>query len=312
MSNKKDSLGDKIGDLMTQKQKSKDDLGNRMKEFYEDRFRYKLPRRTNVLIRIDGKAFHTYTRGLNKPYDGGLMEDMNETTKYLCENIQGAKMGYVQSDEISILITDYDDISTSAWFDNNIQKMCSIAASLATAQFNKLRMIRIANRSVQTGDSKSLPDHVDNFIYPTLALFDARIFIIPHVDEVVNYFIWRQQDATRNSISMAAQSQFSHGTLNGVKCEQMQEMLFTEKGINWNDYPVRFKRGAAVIKEKQFFKKLSNDKVPGTLISYEDYLEASKNQDFTAYERAGWKIDTEIPIFTQEKEYIVRLMPGKN
>ena len=297
---------------MTQKQKSKDDLGTRMKEFYENRYRTFLPRRTNVLIRIDGKAFHAYTRGLNKPYDDGLMEDMNETTKYLCENIQGAKMGYVQSDEISILITDYDDISTSAWFDNNIQKMCSIAASLATAQFNKLRMIRIAKRSARDGDSKSLPDHVDNFIYPTLALFDARIFIIPHIDEVVNYFIWRQQDATRNSISMAAQSQFSHSTLNGVKCDKMQEMLFTEKGINWDKYPTRFKRGAAVIRSKQYFKKLAADKGPGNLVTYEEYLEASKQQDIVTYDREGWKIDTEIPIFTQEKEYIVRLMPGKN
>jgi len=111
---------------------TKDSLGDRMKSFYEDRFRLQLPRRTNILIRIDGKAFHTYTKGLNRPYDTDLMDDMNETTKFLCENIQGAKMGYVQSDEISILITDYDDIDTQGWFDYNLQKMCSISASLAT------------------------------------------------------------------------------------------------------------------------------------------------------------------------------------
>ena len=286
----------------------KDSLGDRMKEFYENRYRTFLPRRTNVLIRIDGKAFHTYTRGLNKPYDDGLMEDMNETTKYLCENIHGAKMGYVQSDEISILITDYDDISTSAWFDNNIQKMCSIAASLATAKFNQLRMARTTWYGSDTAGSLD-QDDIENF---KLALFDARIFIIPHIDEVVNYFIWRQQDATRNSISMAAQSQFSHSTLNGVKCDKMQEMLFTEKGINWDKYPTRFKRGAAVIKSTQYFKKMATDKGPGTIISYEEYQEASKQQDLVTYERDGWKIDTEIPIFTQEKEYIVRLMPGKN
>ena len=122
--------------------KSKDSLGDRMKSFYEDRTRTYLTRRNNILIRIDGKAFHTYTRGLNKPYDQGLLDDMNETTKYLCENIQGAKMGYVQSDEISIWLTDYDTKDTSAWFDYNLQKMCSIAASLATAKFNQLRMAR--------------------------------------------------------------------------------------------------------------------------------------------------------------------------
>jgi tRNA(His) guanylyltransferase len=120
----------------------KDQLGDRMKDFYEDRTRYKLARRTNTIIRIDGKAFHTYTKGLQRPFDQGLMEDMDKTTEYLCQNIQGAKFGYVQSDEISILITDYDDIDTHAWFDGNLQKMASIAASLATAKFNQLRIMR--------------------------------------------------------------------------------------------------------------------------------------------------------------------------
>ena len=121
---------------------SKDSLGTRMKENYENRTRYLLPRRTNIIIRIDGKAFHSYTKGLDRPIDQGLTDDMNETTKYLCENIQGAKFGYVQSDEISILITDYEDITTDGWFDNNLQKMCSISASMATAKFNELRLKR--------------------------------------------------------------------------------------------------------------------------------------------------------------------------
>ena len=154
------------------KTNSKDNLGDRMKDLYEDRFRYKLPRRTNVIIRIDGKAFHTYTKGLNRPYDVALMEDMDETTKYLCENIQGAKIGYVQSDEIRILLTDYDDISTSAWFDYNLQKMCSIAASLATAKFNDLRRSRFEDQ--RGGFMKP----------PSLAMFDARVFVIPYEEEV--------------------------------------------------------------------------------------------------------------------------------
>jgi tRNA(His) guanylyltransferase len=267
----------------------KDALGDRMKDFYEDRFRIKLPRRSNVIMRIDGKAFHTYTRGLKKPFDEGLMEDMDETTKYLCENIQGAKIGYVQSDEISILITDYDELSTSAWFDYNIQKMCSIAASLATAKFNELRRERFV-------------DQRGGFMRPPgLALFDARIMVIPYDEEVVNYFIWRQQDATRNSISMAAQSMYSHSELNGKKAADMQEMIF-QKGVNWNDYPTRFKRGSAVIKVKEFFKRPKGSKAKGSKIDSTEFIRASR-EEFDVYERTKWQA-VETPIFSQEKAFL--------
>ncbi len=184
-----------------------------MKDFYEDRTRFKLARRTNTIIRIDGKAFHTYTKGLERPFDLGFMEDMNKTTEYLCQNIQGAKFGYVQSDEISILITDYDDISTHAWFDGNLQKMASIAASLATAEFNRLRLIRKMNTTVATAGSI-----LEQFKH---AMFDARVFQIPYQEEVLNYFIWRQQDATRNSISSVAQSLYSTKELHGKKTNEM-------------------------------------------------------------------------------------------
>jgi tRNA(His) 5'-end guanylyltransferase len=139
----------------------KDELGDRMKEFYEDRTRFKLVRRTNTIIRVDGKAFHTYTKGLKRPFDQGLMDDMDATAEFLCQNIQGAKFAYVQSDEISILITDYDDISTHAWFDGNLQKMSSIAASLATARFNQLRMARSAKNGVYYEDKETNYAYLD-------------------------------------------------------------------------------------------------------------------------------------------------------
>ena len=120
---------------------NKDNLGDRMKG-YEDTFRYYLPKKTNLILRIDGKAFHSYTKNCKRPFDDNLMDDMNQTAIKLCEEIQGAKLAYVQSDEISILITDYDDIKTSAWFDNNLQKIVSVSASIATAEFNKQRTIR--------------------------------------------------------------------------------------------------------------------------------------------------------------------------
>jgi tRNA(His) guanylyltransferase len=263
----------------------KDALGDRMKDYYEDRTRIKLPRRTFTIIRIDGKAFHTYTRGLNKPFDDGLIEDMNETTAYLCKGIQGAKLGYVQSDEISILLTDFDDITTHAWFDNNLQKMASIAASMATAKFNQLRMQRA---TWEGNDIEGMLDHDDIESFK-LATFDARVFQIPFVDEVQNYFIWRQQDATRNSISSVAQSLYSHKELNGKKTDEMQEMIF-QKGINWNDFDFRKKRGAVI------------GRVPVIM----NNIELGKT-----YTRNKWRV-VETPIFTQDKEFIKSFLPIKN
>ena len=257
----------------------KDNIGDRMKSFYEDRTRYQLTRRTNTIIRIDGKAFHTYTKGLQRPFDQGLMEDMNKTTEYLCQNIQGAKFGYVQSDEISILITDYDDIDTHAWFDGNLQKMASIAASLATAKFNQLRIMRHMENAMIFLEQ----EHIEEF---KMAHFDARVFQIPYQEEVINYFIWRQQDATRNSISSVAQSLYSAKELHGKKTSDMQEMIF-QKGINWNDYSPREKRGSVICK---FGEILTNDKGE-------------------KYTRSKWKADPETPIFSQDKGYLRWRMP---
>jgi tRNA(His) guanylyltransferase len=251
-----------------------DALGDRMKEFYEDRTRIKLPRRTFTIIRIDGKAFHTYTKGLQRPFDQGLIDDMNETTAYLCKNIQGAKFGYVQSDEISLVLTDFDDLGTHAWFDNNLQKMVSVAASMATAKFNQLRMSRACSYS------QLEKDYIDEF---KLAMFDARAFQIPFIDEVKNYFIWRQQDAVRNSISSVAQSLYSTKELHGVKTDQMQELIF-QKGINWNDYDFRMKRGAVIGK-----------------------VEVTITNDNGTFTRNKWQvIDT--PIFTQDPFFLAGLL----
>lgn len=263
-----------------------DALGDRMKEFYEDRTRIKLPRRTYTIIRIDGKAFHTYTKGLERPFDQGLIEDMNATTAYLCKNIQGVKFGYVQSDEISLVLTDFDELGTHAWFDNNLQKMVSVAASMATAEFNRLRLIRACN--------DIMGDYVENLLTENeiqkfkMAEFDARAFQIPFIDEVKNYFIWRQQDAVRNSISSVAQSLYSTKELHGVKTDQMQEMIF-QKGINWNDYDFRMKRGAVIGRVEII----------------------TKNEKGT-FTRNKWQvIDT--PIFTQDPFFLTGLLnPSKN
>ena len=224
----------------------RDELGDRMKKNYENRTRILLPRRTYTIIRIDGKAFHTYTRGCERPFDAGLIADMNATAEYLCKNIQGAKIGFVQSDEISILMTDFDKLDTDAWFDGNIQKIVSVAASMATAKFNRLRLIRQFNSPMVMYNGDAVLSIIDA---RKLAEFDARTFTIPMKTEVMNYFIWRQQDTVRNSISSVAQSLYSSKQLNGKNMSEQQEMIF-QKGINWNDYDSTLKRGRFVFKEK--------------------------------------------------------------
>ncbi len=211
-----------------------DALGDRMKDFYESRTKVRLQRRTYTIIRIDGKAFHSFTKGFERPFSNNLMNLMDETAAAICANIQGAKMAFVQSDEISILITDFDKLTTDAWFDGNLQKMSSVAASLATGFFNS--KLNLPSNSYKEADGR-------------IAFFDARVFQLPTKTEVENYFIWRQQDCTRNSISSVAQFLYSPKELNGKSSNEQQEMIF-QKGINWNDYDAGCKRGRIIFKEE--------------------------------------------------------------
>lgn len=274
----------------------KDSLGDRMKHNYEDRFRYSLPRRTYTMIRVDGKAFHTYTRGLERPFDIGLIEDMDATAAFLCKNIQGAKLAYVQSDEISVLVCDFDDISTDAWFDGNVQKMASVAASLATSEFNRLRMARFLREYDKIPGKIEMSDVLEILGSSiSQANFDARVFQIPSRIEVMNYFIWRQQDATRNSISSVAQSLYSHKELEGKSSDAKQEMIF-QKGTNWNDFTPREKRGGVI--EKVTY--LNGEKYKSRLlpeIGDKDVL------------RRKWE-SVECPVFTQDTYFLGVRIPS--
>lgn len=233
-----------------------DDLGTRMKEFYEKPYQTKLTRRTPVVIRIDGKAFHTFTRGFQKPFDNILIKTMQETTKYLCENIQGCVFGFTQSDEITLILIDYQKLDSSAWFDYEVQKICSISASMATMAFNKFFAENVKHWALISGremfealtlEQRITYEHTLNNAVEKGAMFDARCFNIPK-EEVCNLVYWRQLDATRNSIQMVGQANFSHNELQGKSCNMIQDMLLTQKNINWNDYPVVCKRGSACIK----------------------------------------------------------------
>lgn len=224
----------------------RDDLGNRMKTYYEEIPKAKLMRRTPVIIRIDGKAFHTFTRGFQKPFDKIMVESMQETTKYLCENIQGCVFGYTQSDEITLVLIDYQKLETSAWFDYEVQKMCSVAASMATMAFNKF-FSSLVDKYSYTPDANGVQVNWYLTAINKGAMFDARCFNIPK-EEVTNCVYWRQLDATRNSIQSVGQANFSHNELQNKTCNMIQDMLHEQKGINWNDYPTYLKRGSAVKK----------------------------------------------------------------
>ena len=269
------------------------DLANRMKE-YEKRNQYYLQKRTPVAIRVDGRSFHTFTKGFERPFDDILIKSMQETAKYMCENIQGAKIAYVQSDEITIILTDYDTLNTDCWFNYRTDKLCSISASMATMAFNKYFTKNVEDfsksRDVVGYSGQYFGDYEDAIIQLAIyekavekgAMFDARVFNIPK-EEVANLIYWRQLDAARNSIQMVGQAYFSHSELHGKNQNDIQEMLWATHGINWNNYPTHLKRGSCCIKVGQ------------KTTCAEEHLDGTVNT--WTIERPHWKIDLDIPMF---------------
>lgn len=206
-------------------------LGDRMK-VYEQVTRYQLPRRTYTLIRADGRCFTNFLRYAERPFDAGFMAAMDEVALALCSEITGALFAFTQSDEVSVLVTDFDSTQTQPWLNGIVQKLVSISASIATAAFNQATV-----------------RHQLDVVEHGTATFDARVFTIPDPVEVANCLVWRQRDAVRNSILMAGQAHFSHEELQGVSTDQIQELLWREKNTNWNDYPVGCKRGRVTIRQ---------------------------------------------------------------
>lgn len=221
-------------------------LGDRMKQ-YEEVTRGKLPPRTYTLMRVDGRAFHTFTTKFKRPFDDDFVNMMNQSAVALCSEVQGAKIGFVQSDEISVIMTDFDDINTTSWFDGIVQKICSNSASIVTETFNREYILWLLKNKIEFSEVGNIYDIIQLIQNNKGARFDSRVFTIPSPTDVINYLIWRQQDATRNSISAAAQSVYSHTQLNGKSGSEKQEMMF-QKGINWNDYPDGLKRGRVIMR----------------------------------------------------------------
>lgn len=272
------------------------DLAKRMKG-YEYVTRTHLITRMPVIIRLDGKAFHTFTKGFKRPFDDVLIKTMQETTKYLCENIQGCVLGYTQSDEITLVLVDYKTFSTDAWFGYNVQKCTSIAASMATMEFNRRfqRNVECFIFGCEHLYNKEKIENIKEYESALLAavkkgaMFDARIFNIPK-EEVTNCVYWRQLDASRNSIQMLGQAYFSHNELHCKNASQIQDMLILQKGINWNDLPTYKKRGSCCIR-KEGMRLVDKDNVT------------------VGIARDCWIIDEDIPIFKGDgRKYIDSLV----
>jgi len=223
-------------------------LGERMKHNYEHPFRYKLPNKMPVIIRIDGKSFHTLARrlGWSKPFDLSLIKNLQGMTVELCNNIMNVQLAYLQSDEISFLLVDYYEHQTQSWFDNEVQKLCSVTAGYASAKM-----------SLKLG---------------TEVVFDSRVFVIPPY-EVCNYFIWRQKDWMRNSVQMLARAHFSQKQIHGLSNVELKLKIEEETDFSWDGLMTMYQRGSCVVKDEE------------------------------------WNVDNNIPIFTEDRDYINRFIP---
>lgn len=230
----------------------KDDLGRRMKRDYEDALRIFVPRRTHVVLRIDGRGFHKFTEELERPYSRALADALDQAALFLCQEMIGCRFGYGQSDEYSFLLTDFEREDAALWFDGNVQKMVSVSASLFTAAFNRA------------------------FPSDRIAAFDSRVLVISQWAEVERYFLWRQLDASANSLNMLASAHYTHDALLGRSTSEKHELLHA-RGINWAREAPDFKRGRVVKRAAQ-----------------------------------GWVVDREIPIFNREPDYLRTLMQGQS
>lgn len=268
-----------------------DKMGDRFKA-YENCYRIYLPKRQAVIVRVDGRAFHSFTKGFARPYDIEFAAAMHKTALKLAENISGCKFAYTQSDEITLVLTDYENINTEPWFGNNLQKIVSISAAMASIFFKESFNESIEDEYVdhylngKVGDEKYqlLMKHSEAY-NNKLCVFDSRVFIIPR-EEIVNCLYWRQTDCIRNSIQLLGQANFSHNQLQGKNCNEIQEMLWQEKNINWANEPNWFKNGVAIYKKPMKVEHLLPD---GTTVTVE---------------RNKWFIDKNIPVFTQNRDFV--------
>lgn len=235
----------------------RDSLGDRMKHNYEEAARTRLPGRMPIVVRVDGRAFHTYTRGCDRPFDARLIQAMDETAMHLCREIGDAVFAYVQSDEISLLIHPYRTLDATPWFDGEVQKIVSLTASLAGAFFT-LRSDLIFGK-------------------PKLAAFDARAFVLPEA-EVCNYFVWRQNDWRRNSLSLLARAHFTAKECHGRDRAALLAML-RAKGVEYEELPIAYRRGRCLYR---------------------------RPEGLAPEDRGPWALDSAPPVFSLVRAFVER------
>lgn len=255
----------------------KDTLGDRLKEKFENSFRITLPQRTYGILRIDGKSFHTFTKRLPKPYCEDLARTLDMAAIAVCSEMMGTCLAYGQSDEYSFLFTDFEKYETQMWFNGNIQKIVSVSSSIFTAEFNREW------------------SHVRPLESSEIAMFDARVFVIPNRKDVFDYFHWRQVDAFRNSLNMFASCYFSHKELMGKSSADKHEMLHNIE-VNWNNCNTDQKHGRVICK------------IPNKRIVTYTHKKTKKIMS-TEIEENVWNVDKNIPVFNREKEYLEKLIP---
>lgn len=265
-------------------------LGDRMKR-YESVSNISLIRRTPVVLRLDMSHGHTFTKGFIKPFDEVFMWSMQKTMESLCKDIQGCVFGYTQSDEITLVLTDYQTLETDAWFDYRVEKLCSVASSKATRYFNKyfrrtvddIAHVCFMDKNKAFGEiyktrgeteEKNLMTETQYSIYKKVydtAEFDCRAFNVP-IQDVTNCIIWRQNDAERNSVQSLAQSLYSHREIQGMSNNQLQNKMLTEREVNWDSLSICKKRGASCVRDTD----------------------------------GKWRIDWNMPIVKEQRDYVER------
>lgn len=270
----------------------KDTLGDRMKS-YENCYRFQLPPHFPIIIRLDGRAFHTYSSDFVKPYDSTLHFGMVEATRALCCEVEGCKFGFTQSDEISLVVVSGENPNTTPWFDNVIAKITSIAAATTSVAFHEAMREAVVENNEYKSDAefkKAYKTYLGDKI--KRVVFDARAFVVP-IHEVTNYFIWRQQDAINNSIQALAQTQFSQKELNNKKNAEILKML-AAKDIFWENYEPWQKYGSGVVKNR----------VAAQVIVY-------KNETLKIWHN-NWDECKDLPIFSENKAWLEEKIWRKN
>ena len=224
-------------------------------QYYRSLTDYKLLPNSYVLVMLDGRSFSNLIKNkFEKPFDESFIDMMNQTAQYVCENVEGTKFAYVQSDEISLVLTDFDTPTTDSFFGYRLCKLTSLIASIATAKFNRL-MIKYR---LEKGMGINPGDVIDN---SPLYQFDCKVWNVPNLNDVYAWFLYRQIDCVRNSKQQAAQSYIPHKELMNLNTDKQINLLFEKENIDWNQYSADKKYGRFISKHKVIMNNIDTGDV---------------------------------------------------